>query len=121
MSGEESENIDGVSVTPPKSAGKKPERTIQAVMLDDDSDDDPFDRLEKLILRFSSANKRSRVTQNSPLGSDESESLRASKRIRKPSSLPVPPPVVRFGPIPSNSSLNNGPPNTIAVAFLISL
>jgi hypothetical protein len=119
MSGEESENIDAVSVTPPRSAGKRQERTIQAVMLDDESDDDPFDRLEKLILRFSSANKRSRVTQNSPLPSDESESLRASKRIRK-SSLPTPPPVVRFGPIPTNSSPNNGLPNTIAVAFLIS-
>ncbi len=115
MSGDDSENIDGVSVTPPKSAGKNPERTIQAVMLDDESDDDPFDRLEKLILRFSSATKRARITQHSPLGSDDAETLGASKRIRKTS--PIPPPVIRFGPIPTTSSQKIGPPNTVAVTF----
>ncbi len=87
---------NGVSETPPGSVSRKEQRTIQTVMLDDESDDDPFDRLEKLILRFSSATKRARITQHSPLGSDDSETLRASKRIRKAS--PILPPVIRFGP-----------------------
>jgi hypothetical protein len=65
---------------------------------DHDSEDDPFRRLEKLILLHSSSSKRAKTMPRSPdvLHSDESEGTTTTVFNRNRFT----PPTIRFGPVP---------------------
>ncbi len=69
-------------------------------VFDDDSNEDPFSKLEKLILLHSSTTKRGRTINSSPdtLFSDTSDGI-PTKRQRPVRELA--PPVITFGPIPN--------------------
>ena len=59
-------------------------------------DDDPFDKLEQLIIQHSSTTKRSRLIQKSSPDVSVSDESEGPKKIKRDFT----PPVIRFGPIP---------------------
>jgi hypothetical protein len=70
-----------------------------SLFVDGDDDNDPFDRLERLILlHSSSAKKRGKTSRSSP-DVPSSDDLECKKKLNRDFT----PPVLRFGPVPASS------------------
>jgi hypothetical protein len=71
----------------------------QVFGVDDDDNEDPFDRLEKLVLLHSASTKRVKGINCSP-NTSISDGSEGNRDMKRPVKRDFTPPVIRFGPVP---------------------